>query len=88
VELAHQPRSKFGWLRSLLYVRRKDAEAARRTICLEIDTGYQMFAVEEGQHVVSKFPLGGRRINLDAVVEVEEALRPLTEPDDGIKGRE
>ena len=48
---------------------------------------YEPTLVEDGEDVVAVFALGGGGVDLDAVVEVEQAQRPVAEPHHRIEGR-
>ena len=53
---------------------------ARRTVGLEVDTPDELAVEQERQHVVAVDPLRLRGVDLDAVVEAEQALGAFAEP--------
>lgn len=60
----------------------------RLAVGLEVDAGDQAIAEEEGQHVIAVLALGFGYVDLDAVVEIPQALDPRAEPYDRIEGAE
>ena len=65
-----------------------DAQHAGGTIGLEVDAPDQLAVEEERQHVVAVDALGRWRVDLDAVAEAEEPLRPLAVPDQRVERAE
>ena len=59
-----------------------------RPVGLEVDAGDDAIAEEEGQAVIAELALLGRRVDLDAVAEVEQALGARALPDDRIERRQ
>src|SRR5688572_13690521 len=56
----------------------KDAQRPLRAIQLRIEAGHDRVAPQDGQDVVPVFALGRGRVDLPAVVEPEQLLRPTT----------
>ena len=59
-----------------------------RAVGLEVDARHDVFAEQERQAVIAEFPLVGRRVDLDAIAEIEQALGARALPDDGIERRQ
>ena len=71
--------------RAVLGPRRLHDQPPLLAVRLEVDPGDDLVAEQERQHVVAVHPLVGGRVDLDAVVEVEELLGALPEPHDRVE---
>ena len=71
-----------------LEMHRLDEERARLARGLQVDARRQRVSVEEREHVVAVLAQVLRRVDLDAVVEVEEAMRARAVPHERIERRE
>ena len=67
---------------------RCDDQPPGRAVGLEVDAGDDAIAEEERQAVIAELALLGRRVDLDAVAEVEQALGARALPDDRIERRQ
>ena len=67
---------------------RKDGEDALFAFGLGVDARDELVAEQNGQTETSPAAFGFGYEDFEAVFEVEEALRALAEPDQGIEGRE
>ncbi len=65
-----------------------DDEPFAGPVGLQVEAGDDTVAEEEWQAVIAKFPLLGRRVDLDPVVEIEQALGARALPYEGIEGRD
>ncbi len=64
------------------------AQYARLPVSLQADTGGKSVAHQEGQDIIAVFALLSGRVDLDAVVEIEQALGPGALPYERIERRD
>ena len=65
-----------------------DAQLAGLAVGLEVHARDEIVAQQERQHVVAVDALVRRRVDLDAVVKIEQALQPVAKPDQRIERRQ
>ncbi len=65
---------------------KRDQQLRDGPVGLEIDATDQPVAQQEGQDVVAMFALGDRRVDLDAIEEIEDAFRTVAFPDQRVEG--
>ncbi len=71
---------------AVLGPRRLHDQPAVLAVGLEVDPADDLVAEQERQHVVAVHPLVRGRVDLDAVVEVEQLLAALAQPHDRVEG--
>ena len=71
-----------------LEMRGVDEQLRVGAVGLEIDARHQPVAQQERQHVVAVLALGDRRVDLDAIEEVEDALGAVALPDQRVERRQ
>jgi hypothetical protein len=65
-----------------------DKETAALAVGLEVEPRHKPVAEEEGQDIIAVLPFVRRRVDLDLVVEAEEAKGAGPLPDERIEGGE
>src|SRR6266550_3623054 len=85
--LAQRP-GDFSGVMARLEMGGMDQQLRVGAVGLEIDPRDQQIIQQEGQHVIAVLSLGQRRVDLDAIEEVEYALGAVALPDQGIERRQ
>lgn len=71
-----------------LGMQRMHRQALARPLGAEVDAADQTAVVQEWQHVVAVHAFFLRRVDLQAIAEIEQALGPRPLPDQRVEGRE